>query len=106
MLSQTRRMTMNAPRNTSTTLRHAALWALWAGSLAVLTYAQLSPKVPKAGEPFIPSPLRYWVSKATHVGAYAYLSALIAFLPLTGWGPTRLRLALVAHGAATEWLQT
>lgn len=97
---------MTPTRSASTTLRHAALWLLWAASLALLTYALLSPKVPKAGEPLIPSPLRFWVSKATHVGAYAYLSALVAFLPVAGWAPARLRLVLVAHGAATEWLQT
>ena len=97
---------MTAPPNAWRTLRHAAVWALWAASLAVLTYALLSPQVPKLGEPVIPSPLRIWVSKATHVGAYAYLSALVALLPVTGWGPARLRLALIGHGAATEWLQT
>jgi VanZ family protein len=103
MLATIRRKPMG---KTAITLRNAALWLLWAGSLALLTYGLLSPDPPKVGEAYVPSPLRFWASKAVHVGGYAYLSALVGFLPLTARGEGRLRLLLVAHGAATEYLQT
>jgi VanZ family protein len=103
MLATIRRKPMG---KTAVTLRIAALWLLWAGSLALLTYGLLSPDPPEVGEKYVPSPLRFWASKAVHVGGYAYLSALVGFLPLTARGEAGVRLLLVAHGAATEYLQT
>jgi VanZ family protein len=97
---------MTAPTAPPAPLRRAALWALWAGCLALLTYGLLSPDPPKVGEEYVPSAFRFWVSKAVHVGGYTYLSALAGFLGLSARGEAGLRLALVAHGGLTEYLQT
>src|SRR5262245_60656037 len=97
---------MTASPDAPTPFRYAALWALWAGSLALLTYGLLSPDAPEVSAEYIRKDFGYWFSKAVHVGSYAYLSALVGFLPVTAWGEARLRLALVAHGAVTEYLQT
>lgn len=97
---------MTAPTDPPAPLRRAALWALWAGSLALLTYGLVSPEPPKVGGKLFRHDVHYWVSNAVHLAGYAYLSALAGFLALGPRGELGLRLALVAHGALTEYLQS
>lgn len=96
---------MTAPIPAPSRLR-PVWWALWVASLALLTYGLLTPNLPEIGGGSLPDDTDFWVSKAVHVGSYAYLSLLVALLARTARGEAGLRLLLIAHGAATEGLQT
>jgi VanZ family protein len=89
------------------TLQQKAIrWCLWWLALAAWTAVLLSSRAPAVVDAVVPSALHFWVAKAGHVCTYALLSALAGFMP-AGWrSQAALRLLLVCHGAATEYLQT
>lgn len=80
------------------------LWVAWVVVLAVFTYGLLAPEVPGRG--WIPPEWRFAVAKAVHVGGYALLTMLTAWLPV----PLAVRLGLLAflglHACGTEYVQT
>jgi VanZ family protein len=80
-------------------------WLIWIVSVTAWTVAVLYPKVPESGvvgiDEFI-SAWNYLLHKSVHVGAYAVMTLLTAWLH----APLRWRWLLVfvltAHGTATE----
>ena len=80
------------------------LWAAWLALLAAWTYGLLSPTAPQTVGAVLPTGLRFWAAKGLHVGAYAFLTFAVAWLP--GGGRWLAWLGLLLHAALTEWLQT
>src|SRR5262249_52909787 len=81
-------------------------WLVWGLLLLVFTYGLVSPESPKVAKIVTPYGWDYLVSKSAHVIGYGTLSFLVSFLPVSGWAPLRLRVALLLHGALTEYIQT
>jgi VanZ family protein len=72
-------------------------------ALAGWTLALLTPEPAQVSAATLPPDLGYIVAKAAHVSAYAFLTALAAWLPLRRHWPLVVLLSL--HGCATEYLQ-
>ncbi len=81
-------------------------WILWLFVLAVWTVALLRPEPAQFHRDYV-SPWTDWpVSKFVHVGAYAFLAATAAGLPLPRGRRWLLLLILSLHGMLTEYFQT
>jgi|GEM_PF-1069894 len=89
----------------------ATRWRALAGAgtfvilLAILTRGLLTP-IPAGASQVVGGPdATFWISKVTHVVAYALLAWIATRLPFA----SRLRIALlvllIVHGCATEYLQ-
>ena len=82
----------------------AFFWLLWGAFLIVWTIGLLS-SVPVEITSSIPRQTRFYSGKTLHVAAYAFLAAVVCWLP-SRWGVrAALWLGLVGHGALTEYLQ-
>jgi VanZ family protein len=92
------------PPETST-LAQVARWSVWWLLLAGLSWALLSPVPPEVGKAVLPSDMTFTASKAVHVGAYAFLSAFVAWLPANARQRLACWLFLAGHAALTEYFQ-
>jgi VanZ family protein len=86
--------------------RPAWRWLVWGILVALWTTALVLPLPEDRNWPIAISPGRkYLLAKTGHVGAYAVMTILSGWLPV----PLRFRLPLLfflmAHAAATEWVQ-
>jgi VanZ family protein len=77
-------------------------WAVWWLLLAVLSWALLSPQPPLVAQALLPEELTFTASKSVHVGAYAFLTLLVLWLPATPKQRVALWVLLGLHGALTE----
>jgi VanZ family protein len=80
-------------------------WLTWCVCLALWTTVLLTSFPVQVGAKVLSPGLRFPTAKALHVSAYAFLAALITWLPI----PTSRRWLVLAflslHGFATEYLQ-
>jgi len=81
-------------------------WSAWWLLLGLFTFGLLSREAPRVGAAVLPAALTYWASKSVHLGSYALLLALVAWLPASPRLRVALWLLLAAHAPATEYLQT
>src|SRR5262245_33728532 len=82
------------------------LWGTWLLILGVWTFALVTPYPVQVEHEVLPAEAGYPTSKLLHVGMYAFLTAVTAFLPARGvrrWLPV---LVLSLHGFGTEYCQT
>jgi VanZ family protein len=77
----------------------------WIVLLAAWTVGLLSAGAPGLISSLLPPGTSFYVSKTTHVAAYAFLAALVCWLSPRWAGRVALWLALLGHGALTEYLQ-
>ena len=80
-------------------------WSAWWLLFALFTFGLLSREAPRVGAAVLPAALTFWASKSVHLGGYALLSALVAWLPASPRLRVALWLLLAAHAPATEYLQ-
>jgi len=80
-------------------------WAIWVSCLALWTFALLSPFPVQAERELLPGHATFPLSKTLHVGGYAFLTCLSAWLQVSGGWRWGLPGFLIFHGAATEFLQ-
>jgi len=87
-------------------MRNALPFAVYLVFLGLWTWKLLEPSpVPEVVGGVIPTDLKFIVSKIAHLGAYTFLTLLLAWLPISRrqfWVGVAL---LTVHGAATEVLQ-
>ena len=81
------------------------LVAIWAGSFAAWTAALLIPIPSGAVRSVGGAGPSFWISKVMHVGGYAVLALMTAFLPVRPKLRWVCLAALVLHGGLTEYLQ-
>jgi VanZ family protein len=86
-------------------VRPAWLWMVWGLFLAAWTVALLTTFPVRVQESLIPPEGHFVSSKGLHVGAYAFLTGLIGWLPVRGRWRWLLVAVLSLHGCATEYLQ-
>src|SRR5947209_5383186 len=86
-------------------MRQALRWSAWWLLFAVFTFGLLSREAPHVGAAVLPAALTFWAAKSVHLGGYALLSALVAWLPASRGVRVGLWLLLAAHAPATEYLQ-
>jgi len=80
-------------------------WTIWATALALWTFGLVTPFAVQASEGVLTAEEHFTVSKALHVGVYAGLTLLTAWLPASPRLRPWLLALLVAHGPLTEWVQ-
>jgi VanZ family protein len=80
-------------------------WLVWGGYFAAWTTALLTTFPVHVQEAVIPPEGHFLSAKLLHVGSYAFLSALIVWLPVRGRWRWLLIVGLSLHGFATEFLQ-
>src|SRR4051812_9613846 len=81
-------------------------WLLWSLLLGAWTFALLWPEAHRVGEVVLQlNSKKFWVAKALHLSAYAFLAFLVWWLPARRGVRPAVWLSLVAHGALTEFLQ-
>ncbi len=81
-------------------------WVLWLVLLTIWTIGLLTTEPVRFNRKYVVPRTDLPVGKFVHVGAYAFLTATAAFLPLPGWRRWLLVLGLSLHGTLTEYLQT
>lgn len=81
-------------------------WSAWWLLLAVFSWALLSPQPPLVAQALLPSEMTFTASKAVHVSAYAFLTALVLWLPATAKQRAVLWVFLALHSGLTELGQT
>jgi VanZ family protein len=81
-------------------------WSIWLICLALWTLALLTPHPVHISKAVLPEHAQFPTGKCLHVGAYAFLTILGAWLGVRGWRRWLLPAVLVGHGMATEYLQT
>ena len=79
------------------------LWPLWGVCLAVWTAALLTTYPVQVSKEVLPPQWGFPAAKTLHVSAYAFLTALAAWLPARRCWPLLVLLSL--HGCATEFFQ-
>jgi VanZ family protein len=79
-------------------------WAVWLIALTVWTIALVSPDPVR--KRIVPEEAAFSLAKLLHVSAYAFLTVLLAWLPVSTRMRYRMAIGLVGHGALTEFLQT
>jgi VanZ family protein len=80
---------------------------LFVSLLALWTWKLLEPNpLPDAVEREIPSTMKFVLAKSLHAAAYACLTILAAFLPVSSLGFRAVILLLALHGIGTEIGQT
>jgi VanZ family protein len=84
----------------------AIRWALWALCVTAWTAVLLTTTPVHVMEEVLPPQATFPVAKAGHVAAYAFLTALSAWLGVRGGRRWLLLGFLSLHGMATEYLQT
>jgi VanZ family protein len=80
-------------------------WAIWGFFLALWTFALVTPFPIEAERELLPEQAAFPTSKTLHVGGYAFLTCLSAWLQVSGGWRWGLPIFLVLHGGATELLQ-
>jgi hypothetical protein len=86
-------------------LSHVLRILLWAGLLVPWTWALLTPVPPHAVRAVGGATASFYFGKALHLGVYAALAFLTAWLPMTRKWRLLLIVLLIAHGGSTEYLQ-
>jgi VanZ family protein len=81
-------------------------WSAWWLLLAALSWALLSPQPPLVARAVLPEEMTFTASKAVHVSAYAFLTALVLWLPATTRQRAALWATLALHAGLTELGQT
>src|SRR5262249_36195194 len=79
------------------------LWAAWLAFLVVWTFCLLTPFPIRVEKEVLPHEAGYPTAKLLHVGCYAGLAALAAWLPTGRFSRWWLIAALSLHGAGTEF---
>ena len=80
-------------------------WALWALALVGWTALLLRPEPAQVAGEVLPEQAVFPVAKLGHVGAYAVLTLLTAWLPVRVPGRFWLLALVILHAPGTEWLQ-
>jgi VanZ family protein len=80
-------------------------WAIWGIYVAAWTTALLTPHPVRVAEAVLPEHAIFPTSKALHIGAYAGMAILSAWLRVPGKARWGLLLFLSFHTMATEYLQ-
>ncbi len=78
---------------------------LWAGLLVPWTWALLTPVPQQAVRAIGGTTASFVFGKSLHVGVYATLAILTAWLPMSRNWRLILLVLLIAHGGTTEYLQ-
>jgi VanZ family protein len=82
-------------------------FVIFLGFLGFWTYELLSPNpVPRSILDMIPVEWRFYLAKGLHVGSYAFLTLLAAFLPIPRMYFWLVVGGLILHGVGTEIGQT
>lgn len=81
-------------------------WTFWVGCVTAWTVALLTTFPVEVSRRVLPSDIQFPTAKVLHVSAYAFLTALAAWLPARGRAFWLLVAFLSLHGFATEYLQT
>lgn len=80
-------------------------WAIWGSTLALWTFALLTPFPIQASHEVLPPEAQYPSAKSLHVGIYAGLVVLTAWLSAGPRVRPWLLGLLLVHGPLTEFLQ-
>jgi VanZ family protein len=80
-------------------------WVLWGGVLLIWTLALLTTRSVHVTQEVVPPSAYFPTVKLAHVGAYAVLAVLSAWLPVGRRVRWLLFLFLSLHAVATEFLQ-
>jgi len=86
-------------------VRPGLRWLIWSVFVVLWTIALLTPKPVEIGQEVLPEEAQFPVGKTLHVGAYAFLVLLSAWLPVSAPGRWLLLLFLSAHACGTEFFQ-
>jgi hypothetical protein len=87
-------------------MRKVLPFAVFAVFLGVWTWKLLEPNpVPEPVLSGIPTDWKFWLFKAVHLGGYAFLTVLAAWLPIRRPFFWAIVVFLALHGAASEFLQ-
>jgi VanZ family protein len=82
------------------------LWAAWLVMLGIWTFALVTPYPVQVEHEVLPAEAGYPSAKLLHVGAYTFLTAFTALLPLRGFRRWLPVLVISLHGFGTEYWQT
>ena len=95
----------NLPRPARAKIRFGTVFpfVLFIGFLGLWTYELLAPNpVPRWILDLIPDEWKFYLAKGLHVGGYAFLTLLAAFLPIPRWCYWLVVGGLFLHGVGTE----
>jgi VanZ family protein len=95
---------MSEARQQEWRLKAAWRGSLWGLCLAAWTAALLTTAPAHVSHHVLAPSLGFPISKALHIGAYAFLTMLLGSLPIRGWR-WFLLACLSLHACATEYLQ-
>jgi VanZ family protein len=80
-------------------------WVIWGICVAVWTLALVTPQPAEIAQDVLPQQAHFPISKTLHVSAYAFLTALAAWLRVRGPKRWLLVAFLSLHGFLTEYIQ-
>ncbi len=98
-------MTPEKPLAIPLQLGRGLRWLLWGGAIVAWTLALLTTRPVHVAQRVVPPPAYFPTVKLSHVGAYAVLAILTAWLPVGRRARWCVLGLLSLHALATEFLQ-